>query len=134
MDSPIFHGPALEETKPPLGRKYRPTTWSTSVRLPAKMLDDVEALARKYDVGRGDIVRSAIVAFLAKHTPTTADHPQTLSDTQNPPVISQPKTFPTFRGNGTSDHKAHMAAQDRNNLRRAIGQTGERVTDKSTLR
>lgn len=73
-DVQVLHGPRLSPFKAPLGEKRRPCTWSITARLQAPMVDACETLARKFGCNRGDIIRTALTEFLAKHADALTEH------------------------------------------------------------
>jgi len=128
----ILHGPGLAAVRPPNGIKQRPCTWTLGARVQANTVDAVERLARLKGCKPGDILRTALAEFLQKYALTEpVSH---LTDQTPSQTITQPRTAKPYTGSGGSDQLNINAARTRQNARKANGQQGERLIDKSVVR
>lgn len=128
----ILHGPGLAPAKPQPGAKRRPCTWAITARMQAATVDALERLARVNGCHRGDIVRTAVVEFLEKHTNADSEHAH--NDTTSIPSLSQPRLASPYTGSGGSDQSALKASVTRQNQRKQQGNSGERLIDKASSR
>lgn len=67
----ILHGPRLSPFQAQLGYRTRPATWSTGARVTSDIMASLTALASQNDCKISDIVRTAVVEFIARN-PSTA--------------------------------------------------------------
>jgi hypothetical protein len=132
MSPTILHGPGLRSARPSPGIKRQPCTWTISARMQPQAVDAIERLARQNGCLKGDIVRTALVEFLAKYEPaTTVDTVTDPTPTQNVP---QPRLSSPYTGSGGSDQNAIRASANRSEQRKATRMQGERLVDKSVVR
>ena len=136
----ILHGPRLKPVRPKPGPdKKAQTTWYIACRVTGDIADEVAYRAKEANVAQSDIMRTALVEFLEKYSDhdviKSGIHHRAVSQPviESPPTASAPLPQPAqhdrWRGNGQSDHPAHIAVKDRQAARKKNGQAGERLID-----
>ena len=136
----ILHGPRLKPVRPKPGPdKTAPTTWQIGCRIAGDVYDGITRTSHRLGVAQADIIRTAVVEFLEKYdtdyviSSATSHRAVSQPVIESPPTASAPLPQPAqhdrWRGNGQSDHPAHIAVRDRQAARKKSGQAGERLVD-----
>ena len=136
----ILHGPRLKPVRPKPGPdRTAPRTWIIAAHVNGDMADAISVWAAKMGTTQSDIIRTAILEFMQKYVledvldGATSHRAAPQPVIESPPTASaslpQPAQHDRWRGNGQSDHPAHMAVRDRQAARKKSGQAGERLVD-----
>jgi hypothetical protein len=133
MSVQILHGPALLPEKRNGRNRKNPTTWSYGARLNPEMATKVDNLARSMKVSVADVLRTAIMHFLAlpENDPLLIN---SIVECSSAPAIAQPRVTARYTGSGGSDRNALAGVRQRQTDRLRKHEAGERLVDKTPTR